>query len=65
MTRPFNTPHPDRAGRHSYSQRKKSLVADKYGYYEQGVQKAPDKIAGKTSIQRRDIVLLTTNGKGR
>jgi hypothetical protein len=50
MSRKHNTLHPDR-GRASYSKRKKGLYADKYGYYQDGTQKAPDKIAGKTSIQ--------------
>lgn len=65
MSRPFNCPHPERAGRHTYSKRKKSVIADKYGYYENGEQKAVDKIAGKTSRQSRDISQLMNTGKVR
>lgn len=57
MSRRHNCPHPERAGRHTYSKKGKYASQDKYGYYENGEQKAVDKIAGKTSHQNRNLIL--------
>ena len=51
MSRKHNTKHPNR-GRSAYSRRHKSLTADRYGEYREGVQKSPDRIAGTVSIKR-------------
>jgi hypothetical protein len=61
MSRKYNTLHPDR-GRSRYSRKKKAVNADKYGYYQDGTQKAADKIAGKTSIQHVERIQAKAQG---
>jgi hypothetical protein len=56
MSRKYNTPHAERAGRKSYSKRGKSRRADKYGVFTNGRQDSPDKVAGATLTYPRDEV---------
>ena len=56
MSRHFNAPHPDRKGRHTYSKKRKSRDADRYGVFTNGKQDSPDKVAGKTVMYPREEI---------
>lgn len=47
MPRRYNTLHPDRS-KSTYSLKRKSDRADRYGNFDNGVQKSADHVAGKT-----------------